>query len=145
MWRLRYGLAERSRYLDTLIQASAAMPARVFDDDVLDPGASLRRTILVRLPRGTTAVDLRVILPLLTKRPEGLFRGRRLAWEVGDALDSPMPLLCPAPEGATTRPSSNCEPAGTEFDAALKRFDPQKSIITLQLQIGLPGGLGPTP
>ena len=96
MWRLRYGLPERSRYLDTLIQASADMPARVFDDDVLDPGASLRRTLLVRLPRGTTAVDLRVILPLLTKRPEGLFRGRRLAWEVGDALDSPMPLLCPA-------------------------------------------------
>jgi hypothetical protein len=90
-------------------------------------------------------VDLRVILPLLTKRPEGLFRGRRLAWEVGDALDSPMPLLCPAPEGATTRPSSNCEPAGPELDAALKRFDPQKSIITLQLQVGLPGGLGPTP
>jgi hypothetical protein len=118
---------------------------RLFDDDILDPGASLRRTILVRLPRGTTAADLRVILPLLTRRPEGLFRGRRLAWGVDDALDSPMPLLCPAPAGDAARPSSNCETAGTELDAALKRFDPQKSIITLQLQIGLPGGPGPTP
>lgn len=118
---------------------------RLFGDDFLDPGASLRRTVLVRLPPGTTAVELQVILPLVTRRPDGLFRGRRLAWEVGDVMDQPMPLLCPAPGGDAARPSSNCAPAGPELDAGLKRFDPQKSIITLQLQIGLPGGLGATP
>ena len=117
----------------------------LFGDDFLDPGAALRRTVLVRLPPGTTAVELQVILPLVTRRPVGLFRDRRLAWGVGDVMDQPMPLLCPAPGGAATRPSSDCAPAGPELDAALKRFDPQKSIITLQLQIGLPGGLGPTP
>lgn len=36
---------------------------RLFGDDFLDPGASLRRTVLVRLPPGTTAVELQVILP----------------------------------------------------------------------------------
>jgi hypothetical protein len=118
---------------------------RLFGDDFLDPGASLRRTILVRLPPGTTVVDLRVILPLLTRRPDGLFGGRRLAWGVADAMDSPMLLLCSAANGDTTTQPSECQPAVDGIDAALKRFDPQNSTITLQLQIGLPGGLGPKP
>ncbi|MFN7678908.1 MAG: hypothetical protein ACK5QW_10010 [Cyanobacteriota bacterium] len=56
-----------------------------------------------------------------------------------------MVRAAPGPDGEATPPSSNCAPAGPELDAALQHFDPQKSIITLQLQSGLPGGLGPTP
>lgn len=118
---------------------------RLFDDDFLDPGAALRRTILVRVPPGTTAAELRVILPLLTRRPQGLFPGQRLAWGLADAMDPPMLLLCPAAGGDVGRPPSDCQPVPDDIDATLQRFDPRKSTITLQLQIGLPGGLGPTP
>jgi hypothetical protein len=70
---------------------------RLFDDEFIDPGDSVNRTILVRIPKAYAAAELRVILPLLTRRPDGLFNGRRLVWGLPNAADeSPMLLLCPA-------------------------------------------------
>lgn len=124
---------------------------RLFDDDFIDPGASLTRTILVRLPQGTTAAELQVTLPLLTRRPDGLFHRRRLAWGLTDTRDL-MPLLCAEASRAANHSTLDCLPAGADLDQALERidsalhrFDPQHSTITLTKQIGLPRPSAATP
>ncbi|MFN6133364.1 MAG: hypothetical protein ACK46L_10770 [Synechococcaceae cyanobacterium] len=111
---------------------------RLWDDEFIDPGASRRRTILVRIPAGTTAAELRVIVPLLTRSPEGLFGGRRLAWSLS-ATAEPLPLLCPTGHrghgpGSTTA----CRPVDEAIDREMLNFDPKKNTITLLQQIGLP-------
>ncbi len=107
---------------------------RLFDDDVIDPGEIVNRTILVRIPNGTSAVDLRVIVPLLTRPPDGLLNGRRLAWGLSDVGD-PLPLLCSvASREASGRPPK-CKPADAETDRTLQQFDPMKATITLSQQI----------
>lgn len=62
----------------------AAGGGRLVDDDVNDPGASVNRSILVRIPKDYGAADLRVILPLLTRPPDGLVHAQRLAWGLSD-------------------------------------------------------------
>jgi hypothetical protein len=122
-----------------VISSSGALLAvgRLFDDDVIDPGGIVNRTILVRIPNGTSAADLRVIVPLLTRPPEGLFNGRRLAWGLTDAGD-PMPLMCTASSHGANGRSARCQPADAETDRTLQQFDPKKATITLSQQIGLP-------
>jgi len=131
-----------------VINAPGALLAvgRLFDDDVIDPGGTVQRTILVRVPHGYSAADLRLIVPLLTRRPEGLFQGRQLAWGLSDA-GAPQLLMCPpaSRESPSNRPLP-CQPADEEEDdKALQRFDPKKATITLTQQIGLPLGLGAVP
>ncbi|MFN7901166.1 MAG: hypothetical protein ACK5N0_16175 [Synechococcaceae cyanobacterium] len=130
-----------------VINAPGALLAvgRLFDDDVIDPGGTVQRTILVRVPNGYNAADLRLIVPLLTRRPEGLFHGQQLAWGLSNGGD-PLLLMCPAASSAPSgkRPPQ-CQPADAEADQELQRFDPKKATITLTQQIGLPLGLGAVP
>jgi hypothetical protein len=79
-----------------------------------------------------------VILPLLTRRPDGLFNGRRLVWGLPKAADEfPMLLLCPA-KGDPTSPKADCQAYDATADLYLQSFDPKKSTITLLKQFGLP-------
>jgi len=66
---------------------------RLFDDDFFDPGTSVNRTILVHIPKEYGAVELRVTMPLLTRSPDGLLHGKRLAWGV-DNFGEPELLVC---------------------------------------------------
>ena len=111
---------------------------RLFDDDMIDPEGTVNRTILVRIPTKVSAVDLRVVVPLLSRSPKGFFYKQRLAWGLSDDGD-PIPLICPAMNGKAPGRPAPCEPFDLEeTDRKLQRFDPQKATITLNQQIGLP-------
>jgi hypothetical protein len=121
---------------------------RLFDDNFIDPGDSVNRTVLVRIPKAYAAVELRVILPLLTRGPDGLFNGRRLVWGLPNAADGlPMLLLCP-PKSDPASEKADCQAYDETADRSLQRFDPKKSTITRLKQFGLPpshdGQVAPT-
>ena len=118
---------------------------RLMDDDFLDPGESVQRSMLVRIPPGAAAAELQVTLLLLTRRPAGLFQGGRLTWGLSEAGD-PLPLVCPVPLPAGGSGPSRCRPYDEASERELQRFDPKKATITLSQQIGLPlnlAGRGP--
>lgn len=110
---------------------------RLLDDDFLDPGESVQRTLLVRMPPGASAAELQVTLLLLTRRPAGLFQGGRLNWGLSDSGD-PLPLICAAPPADARGGSARCRPYDEASERELQQFDPKKSTITLSQQIGLP-------
>jgi hypothetical protein len=114
---------------------------RLFGDDFINPGNTKNRSILVNIPTGTNAVELQVIMPLLSKQPQAtLFSGQRLVWEVDTVDADPKALLCPKKDGGSTSGNLGCRKYGTEGDKALKQFDPQNITLTLDQQIGLPLG-----
>jgi hypothetical protein len=90
------------------------------------------------IPKGTNAVELNLIMPLLSKQTQAtLFSGQRLVWEADTDGDTKA-LLCPKEDGKSTSGNPRCREYGTEGDKALKQFDPQNIILTLDLQFGLP-------
>lgn len=116
---------------------------RLLDDSSMDPGASRSRTILVRIPATTSAVEIRAIVPLLSRDPQDLrFAGARkaLEWGLGDASIQPMPMLCdPAATEAPPDRDKNCKFAtGNSIEANLSNYDKQLSIMDFTTQIGLP-------
>jgi hypothetical protein len=115
---------------------------RLFGDDFIDPDNTKYRSILVNIPTGTNAVELSVIMPLLSKDPQAsLFSGQRLAWEA-DALGYIKLMLCPTKNGSSSSPNSQCREFGEKDANALKQFDQQNSTESLDLQFGLPMGMG---
>jgi len=115
---------------------------RLFGDDFINPGNTKNRSILVNIPTGTNAVELSVIMPLLSKQPEAtLFSGRRLVWEADSFGDTRL-LLCPREGGSSTSGNPGCRKYGEKDEKALKQFDPQNFTVTLDQQIGLPMGMG---
>jgi hypothetical protein len=115
---------------------------RLFGDEFIDPGNTKYRSILVNIPTGTNAVELSVIMPLLSKDPQAsLFSGQRLVWEA-DALGYIKLMLCPRNNGSSSSPNSRCREFGEKDAKALKQFDQQHSTEPLDLQFGLPMGMG---
>jgi hypothetical protein len=115
---------------------------RLFGDDFIDPGNTKYRSILVNIPTGTNAIELSVIMPLLSKQAQAsLFSGQRLAWEV-DALGYIKLMLCPTKNGSSSSPNSQCREFGEKDANALKQFDQQNSTESLDLQFGLPIDMG---
>ena len=115
---------------------------RLFGDDFIDPGNTKYRSILVNIPTGTNAIELSVIMPLLSKQAQAsLFSGQRLAWEV-DALGYIKLMLCPTKNGSSFSPNSRCREFGEKDANALKQFDQQNSTESLDLQFGLPIDMG---
>jgi hypothetical protein len=111
---------------------------RLFDDDVIDPGGVVNRTLLVRIPNRYNAVDLRVVVPLLTRPSDGLFHGRELAWGLSPSGD-PRLLLCPAEDQDQSGKPSGCLAANeAEIDRTLQQFDAKTATISLTQEIGLP-------
>jgi hypothetical protein len=109
---------------------------RLFDDDVIDPGGIVNRTILVRIPPTVRAVDLRVVVPLLSRAPKGLFNKQRFAWGLSDG--DPIPLICPATGSMAAGRPAQCQPLDPETERKIQRFDRQYATITLNQQFGLP-------
>ena len=115
---------------------------RLFGDDLIDPGNTKYRSILVNIPTGTNAIELSVIMPLLSKQAQAsLFSGQRLAWEV-DALGYIKLMLCPTKNGSSSYPNSQCREFGEKDANALKQFDQQNSTESLDLQFGLSIDMG---
>ena len=113
---------------------------RLFGDDFIDPDNTKYRSILVNIPTGTNAVELSVIMPLLSKQPQSsLFSGQRLAWEA-DELGYIKLMLCPTKNGSSSSPNSRCREFGEKDAIALNQFDQQNSTESLDLQFGLPLG-----
>jgi hypothetical protein len=115
---------------------------RLFGDDFIDPDNTEYRSILVNIPTGTNAVELSVIMPLLSKQPQAsLFSGQRLAWEA-DALGYIKLMLCPRKSGSSSSPNSRCRQYEEKDEKAKMQFDQQNSTESLDLQFGLPMGMG---
>ena len=110
---------------------------RLFGDDFIDPDNTKYRSILVNIPTGTNAVELSVIMPLLSKQPHAsLFSGQRLAWEA-DALGYIKLMLCPTKNGSSSSPNYRCREFEEKDANALKQYDQQNSTESLDLQFGL--------
>jgi hypothetical protein len=115
---------------------------RLFGDDFIDPGNTKYRSILVNIPTGTNAIELSVIMPLLSKQAQAsLFSGQRLSWEV-DTLGYIKLMLCPTKNGSSSFPNSRCREFGEKDANALKQFDQQNSTESLDLQFGVPIDMG---
>ena len=115
---------------------------RLLGDDFINPGNTKNRSILVNIPTGTNAVELSVIMPLLSKQPEAtLFSGQRLVWEANTIGDTQL-LLCRRDGGSSTSRNPRCRKYGEEDEKALEQFDQQNFTVTLDQQIGLPLGMG---
>jgi hypothetical protein len=122
-------------------EAAFLAVGRLFDDNLVQPGETISRSLLVRIPRGTEAVQLRAFLPLLSRRPnQALFNGRSLGWELIDPLNT-RPMLCTPAKKPGLDPT--CQPVDAEtLDKELQRFDPHNSAINFRKQFGLPDGPG---
>jgi hypothetical protein len=115
---------------------------RLLGDDFIDPGNTKNRSILVNIPTEISAVELSIIMPLLSKQPPAtLLSGQRFAWEA-DALGDIKLLLCPKEGERPSHGNSKCREYELNDDEALKQFDPLKAIETLDQQIGLPISVG---
>lgn len=110
---------------------------RLFDDDVIDPGGIVNRTILVPIPTHVSTAVVRVVVPLLSRSPRGLFNKQQLARGLSD-LGDPIPLICPATSSMAAGRPAQVPPLDPETDRQTQRFDPQQATLTRNQQIGLP-------
>jgi len=125
---------------------------RLFDDDVIQPGETTSRSLLVRIPRGIQALELRALLPLLHRRPrrpdQALFNGRTLGWKLADLFNL-VPELC-IPEEPGSKPGEPSEPLCEVVDdeslaKQIQNFDSHNFLINFRKQFGLPNGAGTPP
>lgn len=131
-------------HVSSELSPSLLAVGRLFDDNIVQPGETIRRRILFRIPKGMDGVELRALLPLLTKKPDAtLFNGRRLRWELSDPINI-SPLLCLPSIRAAANP--NCKPVDIRtLGRELKRFDSHQYLVNFSSQFGLPDGLGHRP
>ena len=94
----------------------------------------------MRIPPDYRAVELRAIVPLLSRRPpKWLFRQRRLEWSLDNRSLALMPMLCAPTTATDPRRNQGCQFVDSHLiDQDLKRFDGQRSIVDFDMQIGLP-------
>jgi hypothetical protein len=122
---------------------------RLFDDDVIQPGETTNRSLLVRIPRGIQALELRALLPLLHRRPDqALFNGRTLGWKLADLFNL-VPQLC-IPEEPGSKPGQPSEPlcqvvGDKSLAKQIQSFDSHNFLINFRKQFGLPNGAGTPP
>lgn len=117
---------------------------RLFDDDVLQPGESISRTLLLTIPKDQDAIELSMILPALTRQPDRqLFNGQRLEWGLSKD-EQIIPLLCRNREehssgsGSTrNRGCRNIDPA--QLQRQLRHFDERMQVFTRNDQFSLAG------
>jgi hypothetical protein len=105
----------------------------LFVDDVIHPGETLTRNLLLYLPASYQAAEVDVLIPGLTRSPSRqLWGGERLRW--GFSADEALtPLLCrSAARDAACRPVD-----GETLDRELKRFDPRAVIFRADKQASL--------
>lgn len=115
---------------------------RIFDDDIIHPGETINRSIMVRIPDGYEAAGVSIVVPALTKAPNAkLFNGRRLVWGLSEHEDL-VPMLCKNTNGTSDTPSdhnSDCAyVSAIDLDQKLRDFDPLMRVFTDSEQIGIP-------
>ena len=115
---------------------------RIFDDDIVHPGETINRSILIRIPQVYKAAEIHVIVPALTKSPnKELFNGRLLAWGLSDQEDL-MPMLCKKSyEGSTPAADhpTDCESISPiDLERGLRKFDPLMHVFSDSEQVGIP-------
>lgn len=111
---------------------------RLFDDNFIDPGAVVQRSVLVRIPSGYEAAELNMVIPLLTRQPSGILNDRNLVWSVYDPLEEPIPMICQKARGLSKTATKVCQTFGHKTEQELKSYDSRKSTIVMQKQFGLP-------
>ncbi|MFS6827268.1 hypothetical protein [Cyanobium sp. ATX-6F1] len=113
---------------------------RLFDDDTINPGETIKRSMLVRIPPGYEAVQMNVAVPVLTQAPDRqLLSGKRLEWSLNsnEGID---PMLCrPSysddPVNLDSR-GENCKIADPlEVDRGLKSFDQFMRVFSASEQV----------
>ncbi|GDX75084.1 hypothetical protein LBMAG41_01600 [Cyanobium sp.] len=115
---------------------------RIFDDDIVHPGETINRSVLIRIPHIYKAAEIHVIVPALTKSPnKKLFNGRLLAWGLSDQEDL-VPMLCKnSNEGSTPRANhpTDCESISPiDLGRGLRKFDPLMNVFSDSEQVGIP-------
>lgn len=134
-------LVHAQRGIDTMVGPPLAV-GRLFDDDLIHPGETINRTMLVRIPSGYSSAGVSVLVPALTRPPDRRFlNGRRLEWGLTDD-EILIPMVCQqAPDGAQGASESRnlrCKEANVELDQQLKSFDPLMRIFSVTQEVGLP-------
>lgn len=114
---------------------------RLFDDEFIQPGETLNRTILVSVPSSIDAVEFSVVIPTLIRKPDHqLFAGKRLEWSF-HADDQLLPVLCrptPTQTPSSFARSSECaDVAVQDVEHQLKRFDERIQIFTRTEQLAI--------
>ena len=116
---------------------------RIFDDDIVHPGETISRSILIRIPHVYNAAEINIIMPALTKSPnKKLFNGRLLAWGLSNQ-EYLMPMLCKkSDEGSTTQTANHptdCESISPiDLERGLRKFDPLMHVFSDTEQVGIP-------
>lgn len=115
---------------------------RLFDDTSIDPGGSRSRTILVRIPAPYSSVEIRAIVPLLSRDPIDLrFAGQRrtLEWGLADPSMQPLPMLCEPDALEAPNRNKNCRFATENtIETSLTAYDRRLSVVGFTTQVALP-------
>jgi hypothetical protein len=104
----------------------------LFPDDVIHPGETLTRNLLLYVPATYQAAAVDVLIPGLTRPPSRqLWDGESLRW--GFSADEALtPLLCRSPAKDPCRPVDL-----NTLDREMKRFDPRSVIFRADKQASL--------
>jgi len=113
---------------------------RVFDDNMIQPGESISRSISLRIPKEYSSFEINVIIPALTKEPSrALFNGQHLEWGLAQD-ESLMPMLCRKASsdqlGLYNQRSIECKPiSADEIQTKLNMFDSRMQLFTKSEQL----------
>jgi len=116
---------------------------RVFDEDMIQPGESISRSVVLQIPNGFDAVNIAVILPALTIQPNARFLGgQSLQWGVNNN-DEIFPLLCRdsgSQQGESAGGQLNqCQIADAmQIQDLIKSYDSRVQIFTKNEQLPIP-------
>lgn len=115
---------------------------RLFDDDHINPGETIHRSVVVSLPSNFYAAQVDVLVPVLTREPpkaNGLLGGRVLEWGY-DRSEMIIPLLCVENKPEDCLRLDDPEKQDLQMDRKLKAFDPNYVLNEQSVQVGLSGG-----
>lgn len=124
---------------------------RLFDDEIIHPGETISRSILIGVADDYDAAQVQVVVPALTKKPDHTFlkgnlsergNGNSLEWELSQE-EHLIPTLCRhSAEGANDSShlrNNDCEEiSGEEVDRRLRRFDRLYKVFQDREQVALP-------
>jgi hypothetical protein len=115
---------------------------KLFEDDHINPGETIHRSLIVSMPSGSYAAQVDVLVPVLTREPpkgKGLLGGRMLEWGY-DKSDVIIPLLCVESNPTDCLRLDDAEKQDLQMDRKLKAFDPNYVLNEQSVQVGLSGG-----
>ncbi len=126
-------------------QYATLAAGRMFDDDMIHPGETIERSILVRIPDTYSAAEVSLVVPVLTRPPDRhLLDGKRMMWQLNSNEDM-VPILCrvvPQPDTSFLESDISCdkpeELSSKELDQRLRKFDSLMRVFSDSDQINLP-------